>query len=450
MSFLFPRQDPPLQDRRELLDYFERGAKTAFRVGIEMELLPVTPTEAGAVAADGPCGIEGVLRAMAELPGYEPTIEDGRVVLLRCAGRTVGLEPGGQLELSGTPQATLSAVAVELDSHLDDLARATADCPIAWLALGAHPLASLDEVPWVPKSRYRILAGFLARRGPLSHHMMKRTATIQASFDYGSVADALFKLRIGLLATPVIIALSASSPYDGGRFSGFMSGRSAIWAGTDPTRSGSLTEAMGRAYDLEEYVDHVLDLPMVFLQRGSVWRDGGGLTFREFMDRGLDGERATLSDWELHLSSFFPDVRLKHVLEVRSADCPPRRLMIPLAAFMTGLLYTRAAWEAVEERLGRLSIDEHAELKAAAARAGMAGRVGSFALGEISSALLDGAAAGLRERAAETGVDESALLEPLRQMAADGRSPAHDLLDRFGETITDRAAFVAATSIHGR
>ncbi|MFN7971913.1 MAG: glutamate-cysteine ligase family protein [Acidobacteriota bacterium] len=277
--------------------------------------------------------------------------------------------------------------------------------------------------------------------------MMKKTATIQASFDYGGAADAMRKLRVGLLFTPVLIALTANSPYADGRFTGFLSHRTAIWEETDPARSGRLDVALDPAFDLRRYVSHLLDLPVLFVRRGDRWHAPPDLTFRAFLERGWNGERATMYDWEMHLSTFFPDVRVKTVVEIRGADCPPRRLFMPVIAWMTGILSSPAALATVEDLLGGLQPAQHRDLQRAAAREGLRGSAHGISLQGAARELCQAARRGLAERARLVGLDESALLDPLDRLVERGASPAQDLLDRFGEQVDDPAELVRATSL---
>lgn len=452
MSYLVQKSGPPVERVSDLLDYVARATKprAAHRIGIELEGLPVDARtgEAPPSAAT----VESVLSALARQPGYEAVLEGERVVLVQKGERNVGLEPGGQVELSGTPSATIAGVADDLAEHLGDLARVAPD-GLRLLAMGEQPISTLDAIPWVPKARYELLAGFLAPRGRLGHHMMKKTATVQASVDFASVEEAMRMLRCGLIATPVLVGLSANSPYVDGRAVGWLSHRTAIWKETDPSRSGVLPAALSRSFDLEAYVAHVLDLPVVFLQRGGGWRSGSGATFRQLLADGIpeaDGKRTppTLFDWELHLSSFFPDVRLKRVIEVRGADCPPRPLIVPLAALVLGLFGTDAGLSCVEERLGAISADVYLRLHEAAARRGLEAESDGLSVATLARAFVDGARRGLAERARETGMpDEGASLDPFEELIERRASPARTLIERFGEEIREPARLVEATDL---
>ncbi len=398
---------------------------------------------AAAAPIQGPSGVLATLDAMASLPGYKATTEAGHAVLLEHGVRTVGLEPGGQIELSGTASDDFRAIEAELWDHMGDVGRALPE-GLAPALLGEHPVTRLDAIDQVPKARYRILADFLQGRGRLSHQMMRKTATVQASFDFRSVEEGLRMTRVAQLITPLLVAFSANSPYADGRATGYLSHRTAIWNETDRERCGHLALALAKDFSLERYLDWLISLPVIFIQRGDDWRAGGGATFRDLLARKVDGIEPTMFDWELHLSSVFPDVRMKQVVEVRGADCPPLNLIIPVVALMTGVLYGQAALDFVEESLGGLGPEDHLALQLEAAQKGFEAKIGTATLGEIGAQLLDTAKEGLR---AFSGGRAASRLDPLREMIEEGKTPAERLLDRFGEIIEDPAGLVDAVAV---
>jgi glutamate--cysteine ligase len=385
----------------------------------------------------GPSGIGALLRAFASRHGYQAVEDEGRIIAAQKAGLTVSIEPGGQVELSGRPFQDVHVVAAELDRHLRKCADLAADLSLEFLATGYRPWGTPASAPWMPKVRYRVMRPFLAARGRLAEDMMSMTASTQASFDFGSEADAAEKLRLALAAQPAVVALYANSPVVDGRPWGGKSYRVQVWEETDPARCGLLPFAFEEGFEQDayrRYTEWALDVPMIFLRRGGRYLETGGASFRSFLERGLEGERATLSDWEDHLSCLFPEVRLKGVVEVRAADACDAAMTKALAAFWKGLLYDRQARAAAWEEMRGLSLAERRQLARDAGRLGLAARApGGRTLREVARALLAAASDGLcRQRCCgERGDDERSWLRPLEERAESGRSPADDALDAF-------------------
>jgi len=377
-----------------------------------------------------------VLRAFSRF-GYEPFEEEGRVIAMQKTGLTVSIEPGGQIELSGRPFADVHVVAAELDRHLAKC-REIADAEgIAFLAAGYRPWGTPAGVPWMPKNRYRVMRPFLSARGRRAEDMMALTASVQASYDFSGPRDMAEKLRVALAIQPAITALLANSPVVDGRPSGWKSFRVAVWEEVDPARCGLLPFAFEPGFEddpYRSYVEWALDVPLIFLRRRGAYVDPAGRTFRAFLAEGLEGERAMLSDWEDHLTTLFPEVRVKGVLEVRGADSCDPDLTKALVAFWKGILYDREArawaWDAVR----RLAVPERRALTIAAGREGLQGRLpDGRSLAELASTLLDAASNGLCRQhcCGQRGEDERVWLAPLQARAASGRSPADDALDAF-------------------
>ena len=274
----------------------------------------------GAAAGIGKATVERLLRELVQERGWTPDEEDGHILGASCSETRITLEPGGQVELSGGVHCTLAAVRDELGRFITELSALPSASGIAWLGVGLQPLASLDTIPWIPKKRYGIMREYLPRRGRRAHIMMKQTACIQINLDYSNEADAIDKLRTAMGLTPLVTALFANSPLTEGRLNGMMSYRAWVWRDTDPDRCGLLPFVFKDGAGFGDYLDYTLDVPMFFVVRRGEWKAANGMTFRKFMRRGFEKEPATLADFEMHLSTLFPEVRLKSYIEMRGAD----------------------------------------------------------------------------------------------------------------------------------
>jgi glutamate--cysteine ligase len=437
------REDPdlarPLRERAQLLEYFRAAEKPSerWRVGSEYEKLGILVDSLEPVPYAGERGIAALLEALRRDHGFSPLHDGERLVGLEYGGATITLEPGGQLELSGAPLASLHDTWRELGEHLAQLEHSSKGLGIAWLALGLQPFVPLEGAPRMPRERYSIMREYLGRRDALGLHMMHLTAGVQANLDYSSSADLARKLRVALAASPVTTALFANSGISSGAPNGFESRRAHIWRHTDPDRCGLLPfvfeEDWGPETAYERYTDWALGVPMLFIVRGGHHLAAGGLTFREFMRSGLQGHSPILADWNLHLTTLFPEVRVKRVLELRSADAVPAELCCALPAFWKGLLYDGEALAAAEHRLGRWTHAAVDQLQRDAARSGLAARAPDAPLDSVARELVGLARDGLRRIGlrSSAGEDESVYLEPLIERAERGLSPARELLERW-------------------
>ena len=413
----------------DLRAYFPDAAKSRaqFRVGIEQEKIGVLP-DGRAAPYDGERSISAILNKLTQR-GFNAQREDGHIIALERNGERITIEPGGQLELSGAALASARDCRDALLRHVREVQAIATPMGIRFLGVGARPFGPLEAIPWLPKRRYTVMRAYLPTRGRLAHDMMKRTATVQANFDYESEADATDKIRTAFGVTSIVTALFAASPITDDRPNGCKSFRAAIWLETDEDRCGILPFALTPEFSFADYVQWALDVPMFFVVRDGEYRPAGGMTFRRFMRDGFGAERATLGDWEIHLSTLFPEVRLKKYIELRGADAGPIPLAAGLGALWRGLLEDADARRAAWALVAGPSIAERQQLRRDVPRAGLDTTLGGRRLGELAVELLHIARAGLVRL--EDGAGDAALLDPLDAYARDSRCPADDLLADF-------------------
>jgi len=427
--------DRPVGSEADLLDYFRAGEKPAsqWRIGMEHEALAIRSGDLRPPPFAGPQGIEALLARLADEGGWKPVYEGPHLVALDRDGQSITLEPGGQVELSGRPVASVHEAGEEFGQHLEALRRLSRPMGIAWLALGVRPLHGVADAPQVPKERYHIMRAYLPSRGARALEMMHVTASVQVSFDFADEADMVARFRAALGLAPVVSALYANSPLAEGRPTGAVSERMRIWRATDPDRCGGIPFVFDPDFGYRRYMDWALDVPMFFVLRAGRYLPLRGKTFRRFMAEGHDGERATLADWNRHLTTVFPDVRLKRVLEVRGADAGPADLACSVPALWKGVLYDPDARQAAWELVSDWSAEERETAYQEAARLGLAGEVGGRKLLDLARELVALAAAGLARAALldDAGRDERRWLEPAERQVALGRSPGAQVVERW-------------------
>ncbi|GJD78370.1 glutamate--cysteine ligase [Methylobacterium gregans] len=429
----------PLTTRAELIAWFAEGEKPReqFRIGTEHEKIPFYRADNAPVPYAGERGIRALLEGLRRETGWEPIIDLGNIIGLHAEeGGAISIEPGGQFELSGAALPDVHATVRELDEHLAATKRAADPLGIGFLDLGMSPKWRREETPVMPKSRYKIMAGYMPKVGQLGLDMMLRTATVQVNVDFASEADMVRKLRASLALQPVATALFANSPFTDGRPNGFLSRRSEIWRDTDADRTGMLGFAFEAGFGYEGYVDWLLDMPMYFVKRGDTYHDVSGASFRDLMAGKLPqlpGEYATVSDWANHASTAFPEVRLKRFLEMRGSDVGGPDMIAAQAAFWTGLLYDEAALDAALDLTKGWSAQGREAMRATAPRLGLATPVCGRSLGGVAAEALAIARAGLQARARRdaAGRDETIYLQPLEAIVAAGRSRAEDRLSAY-------------------
>jgi glutamate--cysteine ligase len=429
-----------VESRDALVAWLEAGCKPPdlLRVGAEHEKIPFYRADLSPVPYGGDRGIRALLEGMRARLGWKSIEDRGAVIGLYDAdgGGAISLEPGGQFELSGAPLPDTHATAAELDRHLA-VARAVAESlGIGFLTLGMSPKWRLSETPSMPKSRYAIMARYMPKVGTRGLDMMFRTATVQVNVDYTSEEDMVAKLRVGLAVQPAIIALFANSPFTDGKLNGYLSARSEIWRHTDPARTGMLPFVFEPGMGFERYVDYALDVPMYFVKRGETYRDVAGASFRDLLAGrlpGSPGERATIADWANHLSTIFPEVRLKRFLEMRGADVGPPERIVALAALIIGLYYDGEALRSAEALIEGLTADDLQRLRDDAPLLGFSAQAGGRNLLAVARDMLTIARGGLRRRARlnAKGEDETIHLRCLEAIAERGREPARHWIERY-------------------
>ena len=424
----------PLTSSDELVAYFEAAGKPPdrWRVGSEHELIGVR-RDGTAPAYGGRDGIGAVLDGFAAR-GWSPVIESGHVIALIAGDSQITIEPGGQLELASPPLSDDRALTGLLDQHVRTLGEISGDLGLAWLATGFRPWGRREDVPWMPKDRYGVMRAYMPTVGSRGLDMMLRTATVQVNLDFADADDARAKLRALMGVTSIMTALWAASPIVDGRISGFQSYRAWIWRDTDAARCGLLPFVFDDGDVFRAYTEWALDVPMYFVYRGG-YRAAGGLTFRRFLAEGWQGERATRADWALHLSTLFPEVRMKKYLEVRGCDCGSLGMIAALAPMCRGLVYDRDALAATTALTAHLSVADRERLADEVPRAGLAARAGSRPLLDLARELVAIARAGL----AKVAPTEIPLLEPVERIAATGRTQADDQIAVWRDTGGDPA-----------
>jgi len=401
--------------------YFQQFAKPEAQglVGIECELLAVNAETGAALPYSGSDGIEAILRDLAYEFGYEKLQESGRTIALRKGGTFISLEPGGQVELSAEPVKSVHAIRRQLDHFFFEL-KTIADFHgmITFLACGIQPFSRSGAIEWVPKKRYGVMARYLARRGRLAHDMMKRTAANQVALDYSSEQDAFEKMCLVMRLTSIASAMFSNSSISNGRPSGFVSERMHIWRFTDPSRCGLLIHSLCPEANFGAYLDYLLDLPMMFIVRGKRWIPmPARFNFRRFVKKGYSGFHAIEEDFELHLSTVFPEARFKQYLEIRGADGQRSHLITAVPAFWKGILYSDGARRGAQKLVKQFQEKDFLKLHGEIGRKGLRARIRGMQVLELARELVRLSEEGLAARPQFNDLeqDERIFLVPLRE-----------------------------------
>ncbi|RMB36805.1 glutamate--cysteine ligase [Sphingomonas sp. PP-F2F-G114-C0414] len=432
------KTSPTIESRDQLIASFAGGEKPkdAWRIGTEHEKFVYANGDHHAPSYDEPSGIRALLGEL-EQYGWKPVMEGGNAIAMSGPDGSISLEPAGQFELSGAPLDSLHETCAETGRHLEQVKAAGEKLGIGFLGLGMWPDKTRAELPTMPKGRYAIMLRHMPRVGSMGLDMMLRTCTIQVNLDYASEADMVKKFRVGLALQPLATALFANSPFTEGKPNGMLSYRSHIWSDTDPHRTGMLPFVFEDGFGYERYAEYALDVPMYFVYREGKYIDAAGLSFRDFLKGELSvlpGEKPTLDDWTDHLSTAFPEVRLKTFLEMRGADGGPWNRICALPALWVGLLYDQGALDAAWDLVKDWTIDERQSLRDAVPKLGLNAPIaGGGKLRDIAGQVLDIAGAGLSARARfnRAGDNETGFLDPLREIVRSGKVPAEVLLEKY-------------------
>lgn len=432
------RVDPFITTREQLIAPMARGEKPRdrWRIGTEHEKLVYRTADHRAPSYEEEHGIRDLLKSLEQF-GWEPIMEGGNVIAMKGADGNISLEPAGQLELSGAPLVNLHETCAESARHVRQVKAIGEATGIGFMGLGLWPDKTREELPIMPKGRYEIMLRHMPRVGSMGLDMMLRTCTIQTNLDYDSEADMVQKFRVSLALQPLATALFANSPFLEGKPNGYLSYRSHIWSDTDPARTGMLPFVFEDGFGYERYVDYMLDVPMYFVYRDGKYIDAAGLSFRDFLAGKLSvlpGELPRESDWVDHLSTAFPEVRLKSFLEMRGADGGPTDRICALPALWVGLLYDQSALDAAWDLVKGWDMEGREALRSSVPKLALDAPIpGGGKLKDIAAEVLDIARSGLRNRAQKNAIgdDETGYLAPLDDVVRSGKVPAQRLLDLY-------------------
>jgi len=432
-------------NEEDLLRYFHDGCKDAgnLRVGGEYELFPVDPRTGAATPYLGDRGVGRILEEMLKRPDWSPVCEgDALICLLGTDGSNITLEPGGQVELSGAPKERLGELAEELQRFLGELHHISRDFKVDFIGMGMHPVSREKDIPFIDKCRYAVMAPYLQEKGSLAHTMMKETATVQVNFDYTSEADAMEKLRTVMGITSLVSAMFANSPLSGGKANGFMTRREHVWQYTDPDRCGLISFVFDREASFQDYLDYALDVPMMLVIRNGCCIPMHGIPFRRFWREGIQGVDPVADDWALHLSTLFPEVRLKQYIEIRGVDGQAPGMVLSVPAFWKGILYHPDARQAAWEMVQAWSFPERLKLHEDICRVALKAKVRRTAVLDLARELVRIAAEGLRLQG-----ESEETLPPLEDLILkQGKCPAEILLEKWDRWKPDVSRLVRYAS----
>ena len=440
----------PIERPEQLVEYIAAGEKPreAWRIGTEHEKFGYRHADLMPLPYEAPAGqpsVKAMLEGLQSRFGWSPVLEAGNIIGLERDGANVSLEPGGQLELSGAPLETIHQTCDEVNSHLAEVKAVADDLGAGFIGLGAAPVWTQDQMPMMPKGRYRLMTDYMGRVGTLGTQMMYRTCTVQVNLDFASEADMVQKLRVALALQPVANALFANSPFLDGKPNGWKSWRAHIWQNLDAARTGMLPFAFEDGFGYERWVDYVLDVPMYFVYRDGKYIDALGQSFRDFLQGrlpALPGEIPTLSDWADHLTTVFPEARVKKFIEMRGADGGPWRRLCALPALWVGLLYDASALEAAWDLIKGWDAETRENWRQGAGLLALDAEVKGMKMRDLAREVLAISEAGLKARA-RTGSgglvpDETHFLNTLKESVETGRVPADELLGKYqGEWAGD-------------
>lgn len=420
-----------------MVEYLASGSKpkAQWRVGTEHEKIGFCNAKKLPLPYDGPCSIKAMLEGLQRFD-WQPVTEDGNLIALKRDGASVSLEPGGQLELSGAPLEHIHQTCAEVSRHLREVREVADEIGAGFLSLGFRPDTKLEDVPVMPKGRYKIMRDYMQKVGTMGREMMFRTCTVQANLDFGSESDMVKKFRVSLALQPIATALFANSPFTDGQLNGYKSFRSRIWMDTDPDRTGMLPFVFDEGFGFEQYVDYALTVPMYFVYRDGEYLNAAGKDFRKFLTGELDvvpGQTATMQDFEDHLSTIFPEVRLKKFLEMRGCDTGHWDELCAMPAFWTGLLYDETALDAAWDLVKDWTEEERQALRDTVPTFGLQTPFRNGTVNDLAKQALDISRAGLNARGKMNahGENETVFLQDLDAMVAAKQSNADRLITKF-------------------
>jgi glutamate--cysteine ligase len=430
----------PIEHQSQLAEYLASGCKpkSEWRIGTEHEKFGYCKDTLRPLPYEGKRSILAVLEGLRDGHGWTPVEEAGHLIGLEKNGANVSLEPGGQLELSGAPLETIHQTCDEVNEHLRDVKDIADKVGVGFIGLGAAPLWLHDDMPLMPKGRYKLMDSYMQKVGTMGQTMMRRTCTVQVNLDFSSEADMVQKFRVALALQPVATALFANSPFFEGKPNGHKSWRARVWRALDAARTGMLPFVFDEGFGFGAYAEYALDVPMYFVYRDGRYIDALGQSFRDFL-RGelpaLPGEKPTLSDWADHLTTIFPEARIKKFMEMRGADGGPWRRLCALPAFWVGLMYDQSALDAAWDLCKSWDAETRDNLRVAASVDGLQAKVGGIDMHSLAREVVDLSHAGLKARARPGGggmiPDETHFLDALRESVESGRTPADELLARY-------------------
>jgi glutamate--cysteine ligase len=430
----------PIEDISQLAEYLAEGCKPKedWRIGTEHEKFGYCRDTLNPLPYDGPRSIKAMLEGLRDRFGWAPVLEGDKIIGLEKDGANVSLEPGGQLELSGAPLETIHQTCDEVNLHLREVREVADDIGVGFIGLGAAPIWSHEQMPVMPKGRYALMTDYMDRVGTMGKTMMYRTCTVQVNLDFSSEADMVQKLRVALALQPVATALFANSPFLDGKPNGHKSWRARVWRDLDAARTGMLPFVFEEGFGFEAWVDYALDVPMYFVYRNGKYIDALGQSFRDFLQGklpALPGEIPTLSDFADHLTTIFPEARVKKFIEMRGADGGPWRRLCALPAFWVGLTYDQSALDAAWDLAKTLDAETRDALRIAASVDGLHGSAGGIKLHDLARETVAIAEAGLKARACPGAggmlPDETHFLNALKESVETGQIPADELLARY-------------------
>lgn len=430
----------PIERYEQMAEYLASGCKPKedWRIGTEHEKFGFCKDSLLPLPYEGERSIYAVLSALRDRHDWQELHEAGKLIGLTKDGANISLEPGGALELSGAPLETIHETCDEVNVHLKEVKGIADEIGVGFIGLGAAPTWMHEEMPLMPKGRYKLMDAYMGKVGTMGRTMMRRTSTVQVNLDYSSEADMIQKLRVGIALQPVAVALFANSPFFEGKPNGHKSWRSRVWRDTDNARAGMIPFVFDDDFGFERWVEYALDVPMYFVYRDGKYIDALGQSFRDFLDGklpALPGEKPTLSDWADHLTTAFPEARIKKYIEMRGADGGPWRRLCALPAFWVGLCYEQdsldAAWDLVKD----WDAETREALRVTASVDGLRAKVGNIDMHELSKSVLDIAHAGLAKRARPGAggmiPDETHFLNALMESVETKKTPADELMDHY-------------------